>query len=221
MTEENTIVDNTSSEEVKASPEEFQDKEYKDWKRIRSVIEHENSLINYRLTWLIVPQGFLIQFVGNVLSALFNQDPEHPVTKGFLDGPYYFLIAISILLYGFCILIKNSIKAAEDYLMEIDQWWYWRLEATSERKKVEWNKIWEDKDQRGVLIKKNIDKHPPLQGWTNRNYFGLHYPFAPLLFMTFWLSVMTYSFYHLFNYYCIFPFLICIFVAFCEPQKVR
>jgi hypothetical protein len=131
MTEENTIVDNTSSEEVKASPEEFQDKECKDWKRIRSVIEHENSLINYRLTWLIVPQGFLIQVFSNVLNTLFSK--EHPVTKEFSVVLYFLLTAISFLLVVFCYLILNSIKAAEDYLMEIDQWWYWKLAAINGR----------------------------------------------------------------------------------------
>src|SRR4051812_45265106 len=47
-------------EELKRSEwDEFKSKACTDWKRVRTEIEHENSLINHRLVWLFTSQLFL------------------------------------------------------------------------------------------------------------------------------------------------------------------
>ncbi|MEM9978375.1 MAG: hypothetical protein AAF808_12185 [Cyanobacteria bacterium P01_D01_bin.2] len=48
---------------------EFENREYADWKRIRSAVEHENALINYRQTWLLTSQAFLLTAFGSLLVA--------------------------------------------------------------------------------------------------------------------------------------------------------
>ncbi|WP_434686944.1 hypothetical protein [Pseudanabaena minima] len=177
-----------SNGDAKASFEKADYKEYEDWKRIRSVIEHENNLINYRQTWLILPQGFLI---SGFIQLLFNSIDKH------IPNMFFLVIAcIPILLIFFCVIMINSINAAENHLEQLDRWWYLQLEPKGKRDEYykDLNKdlekfCWKDKKERDELVISYIDKHPPLQGWTDRRKYKFYYPLTPILFIGFW-SVM-------------------------------
>jgi hypothetical protein len=41
--------------------DEFKDEELVNWRRIRTSVEHENILINHRLSWLFSSQAFLFR----------------------------------------------------------------------------------------------------------------------------------------------------------------
>jgi hypothetical protein len=52
--------------------DEFKDRDFADWKRVRSSIEHENSLVNHRLSWLFASQAFLYAAFAVVFNAWKN-----------------------------------------------------------------------------------------------------------------------------------------------------
>ncbi|HEX7408108.1 MAG TPA: hypothetical protein VF515_10745, partial [Candidatus Binatia bacterium] len=54
--------------------DEFKDPEIVDWKRVRLAIEHENTLTNSRVTWLLYAQGFLLGAYMLVFTASTKQD---------------------------------------------------------------------------------------------------------------------------------------------------
>ncbi|BBO33243.1 hypothetical protein [Lacipirellula parvula] len=58
--------------------DEFHDIAIVNWKRIRTSIEHENLLVNHRITWLIASQAFLFAAFALIFQAA--------VVNDFLDG---------------------------------------------------------------------------------------------------------------------------------------
>src|SRR5215831_731060 len=59
----------------------------------RGYLEHEDELINRRLSWNLTLQGFLFAAYGVTLQAITNKSPNHDLTKH-----------LSILLYLFPLL---------------------------------------------------------------------------------------------------------------------
>jgi hypothetical protein len=94
--------------------DEFKDREYADWKRIRSALEHENTLVNHRVTWLLTSQAFLIA----ALVAVFNeaQKPEG------LDEQQAWLFSLTIAAVSFtiCLAIGRSLAEASYQLDHLD-----------------------------------------------------------------------------------------------------
>src|SRR5688572_2326592 len=82
------------------------------FKLLRGRIEHEDNLINQRMTWLINAQAFFFGVLGII---------------GGVSENYGSVLTISIELLGFIIAISSfvGIKNAGDAVAELATWW-WR-----------------------------------------------------------------------------------------------
>ena len=88
-----------------------------DWERIRGLIEHEDNLINQRITWLISINAFL--FTGYFLS-------QRPGQAAFNELASYLLWAIPFFGVAVSYSIKSGVKAAMNQIRWINDWWVWR-----------------------------------------------------------------------------------------------
>jgi hypothetical protein len=176
-----------------------QEREYSDWKRIRSVVEHENTLINYRQTWLLTSQAFLLTAFGTLLVA--SGRDKSCKTPNEISNEISFVLSI-IPFFGIFIgiILQRALNAAEDYLKELDQWWYFKLSILegSHQNTVDVNDwkhhTWHNKKERKRLIIDNIKEHPPLQGWTgDESNRLLHYPVTPSLFILLWICIFWFA----------------------------
>ena len=162
--------------------DEFHDPDIVNWKRCRSVIEHENNLVNHRLSWLFASQGFLYGAYGVLLNIWKN--PSVPPTKNEVQLPpvSYPALLVTIALIGMlaCLAIHNSITGAQKNMDELDRWWY--------------NKgcKYVSDDARLELRKARDANHPPLQGFMPSHerllLTGLiNYTHIPNIFCSAWL----------------------------------
>jgi hypothetical protein len=123
--------------------DEFKDPQISDWKRVRGVIEHENGLVNNRITWLLASHGFLFTILGlsanNELVASCFRDPRIPPVKGALVAAaavcnaYKFSVLPLLMLLGLVIslIIAITISHAEKQVRAMDTWWDRRYGSTA------------------------------------------------------------------------------------------
>lgn len=96
-----------------------QSAEIEDWKRTRLAIEHENSLVNYRLTWLFTVQLVFLAFFAGIFGALVEGK-----VAGFDRFEAVGLLAlIAILSQVFSIVVYGAINGARIQLDRLDSWW--------------------------------------------------------------------------------------------------
>lgn len=115
--------------------DEFKDPQITDWKRVRGVIEHENVLVNNRISWLLASHGFLFTILGlsanNELVASCFRDPRIPPAKDALVAAvavcnaYKFSLLPLLMLLGLVIslIIAITISHAEQQVRAMDTWW--------------------------------------------------------------------------------------------------
>lgn len=141
--------------------DEFKDQALADWKRIRAAIEHENTLINHRLTWLLTSQGFLFTGFGVVFSTLKPGD----------TNPYAVIILSIIAALGMAISFKIfvDIEDAAKQLLDLDRWWYTNYPPDEFSNAAYASDIKKREAAQGKLQK----CHPALQGRRNRRMFWL------------------------------------------------
>jgi hypothetical protein len=91
--------------------DESKDKEMADWKRVRGSIEHENTLVNNRLTWLLLSQAALF----TAFAAIYEHQDEAERT----------ILTIIISLIGIvtCYDIYRVIGDAQKQLVHLGKWW--------------------------------------------------------------------------------------------------
>jgi hypothetical protein len=165
--------------------DEFKDRDYADWKRVRSSIEHENGLVNHRLSWLFASQAFLYAAFAVVFNAWKN-----PGSGNTPPGSCQVLLAIiSIVGVFVCVSIQRGLWEAEDQISSLDRWWYGtqaQREAIARRPADSW------RDQRSQKDK----YHPPLQGFIiyPSQYLArsLSYTSTPTAFMLAWSLIFVF-----------------------------
>lgn len=94
--------------------DEFHDDEIVDWKRIRALIEHENQLINHRMTWLLLLQAALFSVTESSLIRMLKE--------GRTDDT---IVIMPAALIGFLVslFITLTISQAEKLIHESVSWW--------------------------------------------------------------------------------------------------
>lgn len=163
--------------------DEFKDKNYADWKRVRAAIEHENTLVNHRLSWLFSSQAFLF----TAFTVLFNTWKNSQTVQSGIANPtidiatknqfLFLLILIALIGFFICLFIQRGLNAAEDHLQELDKWWYRKAD----------NSVWNNRNERKELMDLKRSKHPPLQGWVGRSWDRwFNYSVTPVLFLLAW-----------------------------------
>jgi hypothetical protein len=137
--------------------DEFHDPEIVDWKRVRSALEHENTLTNHRLTWLLTSQGFLFAAFALVFEASTKNDvkPEIRVVYEWILGG----LAITGILVS--VWIGLGIQTAGEQHDCLERWW---------------------KDRR-----KDETRHPPICGHGPRLILRLPYSAFGSIFVVAWL----------------------------------
>jgi hypothetical protein len=81
------------------------------WKEARSVIEHENTLINHRFTWLILVQAALFTFAAALLTRPAGPSRQNQYAVVACAG-----IVLSLWMY---LQMRNADRAIQD----VCQWW--------------------------------------------------------------------------------------------------
>jgi len=139
--------------------DEFHDSEIVDWKRIRTSVEHENTLTNHRVTWLLTSQGFLLAAFALVFQASTKSDVT-PQTQ-----PYYKFIMAALALTGILAsaYLRLGLRAAQIQHDRLRDWW----------------------EVRAKTVK---GQHPPVCG-SNFPWLIQSFPYYsfPLVFVVAWL----------------------------------
>jgi hypothetical protein len=99
--------------------DEFHDAQIVDWKRVRSSIEHENTLTNHRLTWLLTSQGFLFA----AFALVFEASTKNDVAAESRD--FYKLILAGLAFTGILVsaFLRLSLRAAQVQHDRLRDWW--------------------------------------------------------------------------------------------------
>jgi hypothetical protein len=84
---------------------------------VREIIRHEDNLVNNRVTWLLVLQGFLFAAFVNGLGLLDK-----------LPGPFRLRAIGGLLLIGLLgivtsLVARNTISTAYDHIEKVTSWW--------------------------------------------------------------------------------------------------
>lgn len=167
--------------------DEFKDREFADWKRVRSSIEHENILVNHRLSWLFASHAFLYAAFAVVFNAWNNLNN----TESAVAGSYQILLTlISTIGVFICATIQRGLWGAEKALRMLHRWWYSGQEQRE-------NETLRPPATTSPTASELKDKHhPPIQGGPiiYRSIFSrfTSYTFAPTVFMVVWLIIILF-----------------------------
>lgn len=160
--------------------DEFKDPRYADWKRVRLAIEHENTLVNHRITWLLTSQGFII----TVLGAAFNEAQK---TEGMNFQNVGVLAALlSFISLLICRAISLSLRDADLQLNNLDKWWYryWNN-----------NNDWSALSDRSIPVSKSLKYHPDLQLRTKPKRFSVDFALVASILAWIWAGILLLSLY--------------------------
>lgn len=122
--------------------DEFKDPQITDWKRVRGVIEHENALVNNRITWLLASHGFLFTILGlsannDLVVSCFGsprllEAKDVLVATNAVCDAYKFNLLPLLMLLGLVIslIIAVTISHAEQQVRAMNTWWDGRYGST-------------------------------------------------------------------------------------------
>lgn len=163
------------------------EREVENWKRVRSAIEHENNLINNRLTWLFTGQGFL--FTAFVLAFnVFNQlqCPNNEITFK------YIVLSTIIALIGIAIsvFVDNGVKAADAQIWGLDMWWHDYKNNNNKGENLQDIDIY--KTKRPDLAKEKEELHPPLQRVDSGDKGDIPFHRIPIITIIGWICILLF-----------------------------
>jgi hypothetical protein len=156
------------------------------WKLARAAIEHENNLVNQRITWLLTSQAYLLTAFA-VLFVAWGKPKEigeniHSLIPRFMFG-------IGFLAIYVCVVIQNSVYRAFRALYTLTKHY---------DKLVEENKFYYiSKDQNNKDIK--LTRTPPLHLWEPPFLVIINQHFLPLGALIIWIALLALFAYHLFQ----------------------
>ncbi|MDJ0797659.1 MAG: hypothetical protein QNJ51_12730 [Calothrix sp. MO_167.B12] len=164
--------------------DESKDEEFANWKRVRASIEHENTLVNHRLSWLFSSQAFLF----TAFALVFNTWKGNSGGSGTGSHFPYLLGIISVVGILICISIQDGLNKAENQLRILDKWWHREWDSNSGQ-----YKSWTNINERNLALKGKSLKHPPLQGDTSPAPWVSWFqsPVIPVLFLMAWALIIV------------------------------
>lgn len=105
-----------------------------DWRRVRLAIEHENNLVNHRVTWLLLSQGALLATFSTLFSKWIeyaeavsrSSPPSPPAADVSGAGPYLPIVLVILAVLGLAISInlRLSLKNAALQIFRLTVWWH-------------------------------------------------------------------------------------------------
>ncbi|HET7062265.1 MAG TPA: hypothetical protein VFI43_08820 [Nitrosospira sp.] len=112
------------------SPSQSKEEDLENWKRVRTAIEHENNLVNQRLSWLFTSQALLFSAFALILTTFLKEEaaqfsPAHPATEYVSLAPYVSIILVVLAVTGGYIYmaVGVSLLAAHRQLCALTDWW--------------------------------------------------------------------------------------------------
>ena len=156
-------------EEVKIVPESISGIQY--YQIIRAQIEHEDNLINQRLSWFVAAQAFLFSAYAILLNA-----PSQVRLQGFARQQEILFYLIPLVAIGVSILIYVTVIAA-------------MLAMANLRRllKSHANELESHAKEKEILL-------PPVQGYRQTLLLGQASPILiPFLFMISWIVLLIKS----------------------------
>lgn len=155
-----------------------------DWKRVRSQIEHENTLINHRLSWLFSSQAFLFGAFIYILQATITRTMSVPTAaqqgQGLMDIPKIqgALAVIALVGIAICSFIMVMLDAAHKQIRMLEDWWihyYLRDLKNAELYKIEC-----------------LKGHPPINGlFDELLYRALSTRYLPITLIFGWVFLFS------------------------------
>jgi hypothetical protein len=129
--------------------DEFKDKRLADWKRVRLAIEHENTLYNHRITWLLSSQGFIIAALVAVINESLKPDGVDEKIASLI------VIFFSLISMVICFAIGRALREADLHIEHLDKWWH-----------QHWNRNRDYKNwkERSSASRRSLMRHPKIQG---------------------------------------------------------
>lgn len=114
----NEILPAKTEEVLSPKFNEFESHFITDWKRVRSQIEHEDNLVNHRITWLLASNAFLL--TGYVLAIANLKEELLVEAKELLRLCLY---AIPIVGVFISIVIIQTVSQAFGQINILASWW--------------------------------------------------------------------------------------------------
>ncbi|MDA8139374.1 MAG: hypothetical protein M0036_12040 [Desulfobacteraceae bacterium] len=162
----NSNTTKADNDHTKDSWNEFNDPEIVDWKRIRLSIEHENTLTNARVTWLLYAQGFLL----GAYILLFSSTVISDFAPSKLHSVQWVLFTIVLAGVLVSFYLSRGIKAAYDQHKHLAGWWMDRIGC--------------EKGGKGMG---QCGKHPNICGYDPKFIVTIQYYWFPFIFLPLWL----------------------------------
>ncbi|WP_250517221.1 hypothetical protein [Caballeronia sp. INDeC2] len=167
-----------------ASFEESKDRDYADWKRLRLVIEHENTLVNHRLTWLL---GSQTVFFAALAFTLKDWDATAVALPRLL---FWLSFVVVVIGSSTALLVWRGLSHAQEHIARVDRWWYAddraKVKMFIDRKDTRF-----DRTERQLRSKDRLPLHPPLQHQTDRRLDSIFNPYnIPACFLLIWAAIL-------------------------------
>jgi hypothetical protein len=166
---------------------EFHNREMINWRRMRSIIEHENLLVNHRMTWLLTSQTILFAAYGVLyISSGSNAKLEIVLLP---------LISICVLSIAICCFISIGLRNAQIQIDSTISWWYWGVTNPGEK----------PPGHHAALMREYDDlnsRHPPVifgadiqttihHNWSGSRSFSVE--ILPLIFAFIWSVLLAWG----------------------------
>lgn len=159
--------------------DEYKDPQIVNWKRVRAVIEHENMLINHRITWLLLSQGFLLALLGSLGAACAKKagdlgDIGMQLCKFLASAGLPVLMLAGIFI---CLVIAVTVSHAEIQIRSISNWW---------------DKYFSHFDPNRPAINRHPHGHPAIFRSKPSGFFGYMFRYSLLAsgFAGLWLAAL-------------------------------
>lgn len=104
--------------------DELRDDQIVDWKRTRAVIEHENQLINHRITWLLLLQGALVTWSGESIAKVLGVEQCTATSD---CHQIESLLPVALIGALVSIFISFTLSQAEKQIQGAVEWWKKRV----------------------------------------------------------------------------------------------
>ncbi len=119
----------TESEKSSAASQggfdEFKDRYFADWKRVREMVQHEDALINNRMTWMLSANAFLFVSFYSLLTLR-----DNPAFESENDTRLLMVLIVLVCLIGMrvCWHVRHTLGLAYRQISQARLWWYKRFE---------------------------------------------------------------------------------------------
>jgi hypothetical protein len=146
--------------------EESKDPLICDWKRVRRQIEHEDTLINHRMTWLWTSNSLFLVSMAGILHAI-PAGATTTVSALLVVTAIFLPVAAAVA----CLSLMRAIKAAMAQIGTLCRWW----------------------DDRVKLAGSDPKSHPPLIGLDSQVAYRFFVAVVvPAVMALFWTFVFLY-----------------------------